>query len=364
MNKDIKREGHTFTVKGYGATGALLGGKKLQEMEVERPIPTRDQLLIEVLYSGVCHSDIHQVNNDWKNTRYPCVPGHEIIGRVIENAVSGSDFKVGEIVGVGCMIDSCQTCASCQSDEEQFCLGDNGPTMTYNGYFGNPSSDFNTFGGYASHVVADKNFVLRVPEGLDIKAAAPILCAGITTYSPLKHYGVKAGDKVGIVGIGGLGHMGVQLAKAMGATVTAITTSEEKRADALELGADEVLLSTDKKAMQAHAMKFNFILITIPYAFDVNPYVNLIAPRGSLVTVGLLGEYEKPLNNMTVAKYARSVGGSIIGGVKETQEVLDFCAEHNVLPEVKMINIKDINETFDKIVKEKARFRYVIDMGL
>jgi uncharacterized zinc-type alcohol dehydrogenase-like protein len=212
--------------------------------------------------------------------------------------------------------------------------------------------------------VADKRFVLQIPDALDLKAAAPILCAGITTYSPLRHYNVKAGDKVGIVGIGGLGHMGVQLAKAMGAEVTAITTSEEKREDALELGADAVLLSTDERAMEEHALQFDFILITIPYAFDVNPYVNLLAPRGSLVTVGLLGEYKQPLNNMTVAKFARSVGGSIIGGVRETQEVLDFCAEHHILPEVKMINIKDINETFDKVVHEKARFRYVIDMSL
>ncbi len=364
MNKEIKREGHTFTVKGYGATGAMIGGKTMKEMDVKRPIPTKDQVLIEVLYSGVCHSDIHQVNNDWMNTRYPCVPGHEIIGRIIETAVSETAFKVGDIVGVGCMIDSCQTCTPCKSNEEQFCQGPHGATMTYNGYFSDPQSDFNTFGGYSTHIVADKRFVLRIPKALDIKAAAPILCAGITTYSPLRDYGVKAGDKVGIVGIGGLGHMGVQLAKAMGAHVTAITTSEEKRAAALELGADAVLLSTDKEAMEEHALKFNFILITIPYAFDVNPYVNLIAPRGSLVTVGLLGEYKKPLNNMTVAKYARSVGGSVIGGVKETQECLDFCAEHNVLPEVKMINIKEINETFDKVVNEKARFRYVIDMSL
>lgn len=364
MNKEIKREGATFTVRGYGASGAMIGGTTMKEMEVTRPIPTRDQLLIEVLYSGVCHSDIHQVNNDWNNTRYPCVPGHEIIGRVVETAVSESDFEVGDIVGVGCMIDSCQTCASCQKEEEQFCLGPHGPTMTYNGYFNDPESDFNTFGGYATHVVADKKFVLRIPDSLDIQAAAPILCAGITTYSPLKHYGVKAGDKVGIVGIGGLGHMGVQLAKAMGAQVTAITTSEEKKEDVLALGADAILLSTDEQAMQEHALAFDFILITIPYAFDVNPYVELIAPRGSLVTVGLLGQYDKPLNNMTVAKYGRSVGGSIIGGVKETQEVLDFCAEHQVLPEVKLINIKDINSIMDKVVNEKARFRYVIDMSL
>lgn len=363
MIKDIIDNGGKFNVKGYGASGNLIGGKTLNEMEVERDYPKEDEALIEVLYCGVCHSDIHQVNNDWHNTKYPCVPGHEVIGRIISLDSANSDFKVGQIVGVGCMIDSCQTCNPCKNNEEQFCLGEHGPTMTYNGYFRDPDSDYNTFGGYASHIVAKKEFLLKIPEGLEISSAAPILCAGITTYSPLKQAGVKKGSNVAIVGIGGLGHMAVQLAKAMGANVTAITTKKEKREEAKQLGADKVIISDDENDMKANAMSFDFILITIPNAFDINTYVPLLAIKGSLVTVGLLGAYEKPLNNMQVAMFNRSVGGSMIGGIKETQEVLDFCAEHGIAPEVQMMKIEDINTAFEKIREEDVRFRYVIDMS-
>ena len=351
-----------MTVKGYGATGSLIGGKTLKPMDIERPAPAEDEVLIEVLYCGVCHSDIHQVANDWKNTIYPCVPGHEIIGRVAGTGSNVTKFAVGDVVGVGCMIDSCMHCKPCQDGEEQFCQGPVGPTMTYNGYFKPDGSGFNTFGGYSTHIIAKEFFVLNIPDGLDLSAAAPILCAGITTYSPLRQWGVKAGDKVGVVGIGGLGHMAVMLAKAMGATVTAITTKEEKRQAALALGADEVLISEDKDAMKAQEITFDFILVTIPDAFDVNPYVCLLNVRGSLVTVGLLGPYKEPTNNMEVAKLGRSVGGSLIGGIAETQEVLDFCATNNILPLVELINIQDINEAFDKIKDEEIRFRYVIDM--
>lgn len=207
------------------------------------------------------------------------MPGHEVIGRITKAGENVTKYKVGDVVGVGCMIDSCQSCKSCESNEEQFCVGEHGPTITYKGYFGDPESDFNTYGGFASHIVSNQNFLIDIPEKLDIKAAAPILCAGITTYSPLNHWGVKKGDHVAIVGIGGLGHMGVQIAKAMGAEVTAITTSKSKKDDALKLGADHVLFSTDEKAMEQNAMKFDFILVTIPTEFEVNPYVNLIAPR-------------------------------------------------------------------------------------
>jgi uncharacterized zinc-type alcohol dehydrogenase-like protein len=354
-----------FTVKGYGATGSLIGGKTLEPMEIGRNNPQADEVLIEVLYCGVCHSDLHQVHNDWKNTIYPCVPGHEVIGRVAEIGSSVSNFKVGQIVGVGCMIDSCMQCKSCQHGDEQLCTGPVRMTMTYNGYF-KPDPDapqFNTFGGYSSHIVAKEHFVLSIPESLPIAAAAPILCAGVTTYGPLKYKGIKAGDKVGIVGIGGLGHMGVKIAKAMGAEVVAITTKEEKRIPALELGADSVLISEDEEAMKAQEVTFDFILITIPYAFDVNPYITLLAPRGSLVTVGLLGPYDKPTNNMEVAGFSRTVEGSIIGSIAETQEVLNFCAEHNILPDVQMIKIQDINTAFEKLKDEEVRFRYVIDMA-
>lgn len=363
MEKSIVNNDHQFSVKGFGASGDLLNGKTLKEMDVVREKPKSDEVLIEVLYCGVCHSDIHQANNDWKNTRYPCVPGHEVIGKIIEAGAEVSGFKKDQIIGVGCMIDSCQTCEPCKNGEEQFCQGEHGATMTYNGYFNDPESDYNTFGGFSSHIVVNKEFLLTIPEKLELSSAAPILCAGVTTYGPLKKAAIKAGSNVAIVGIGGLGHMALQIAKAMGANVTAITTKEEKRQEALKLGADQVLISEDEKEMKAHELAFDFILITIPEAFDINLYVSLLAVKGKLVTVGLLGEYEKPLNNMEVAKYDRFVGGSLIGGIKETQEILDFCAEHGIAPEVEMIKIEEINDAFDKIKSEDVRFRYVIDMA-
>ncbi len=351
------------TYKGYGATGAFIGGKKLEPMEVQRHPPASDEVLISVLYCGVCHSDIHQVNNDWSNTIYPCVPGHEIVGKVVQTGGGVTKYKVGDIVGVGCMIDSCKTCKSCASGEEQYCLGPVGPTMTYNGYFKPDGSDFNTYGGFSTHVIAKESFVLNIPPSLKTSAVAPILCAGVTTYSPLKHWNVKAGDKVGIIGIGGLGHMAVKIARAMGATVTAITRKEEKRGAALALGANDVLIWEDEDAMKLQENTFNFLLCTIPYEFDVNPFVCLLAPRGNMVTVGLLGPYEQPTNNMEVAKFGRSVGGSLIGGIAETQEVLDFCAKYGILPDVEIIDIKDINEAFEKVKDEEVRLRYVIDMA-
>lgn len=358
----IYDETKKFITKAYGASGNIFGGKTLEPIEIERYKPKVDEVLIEILYCGVCHSDIHQVNNDWNNTIYPCVPGHEIIGKVIEAGSGVSKISVNDIVGVGCMIDSCQECKSCQDGEEQFCLGPVAQTMTYNGYFKPDGSDYNTFGGFSTHIVVKDSFVLSIPNSLKYSDAAPILCAGVTTYSPLKHWGVKRGDSVGIIGIGGLGHMGVMIARAMGAKVTAITTKEEKRSLALELGADDVLISEDEDAMKAKETSFDFLLCTIPDSFDITPYVSLLAPRGTIVTVGLLGPYKSPTNNMEVAKFARSVAGSLIGGVAETQEVLDFCAEHNILPQVEMIDIKDINKAFDKIKDEEVRFRYVIDM--
>lgn len=352
-----------FNTKAYGASGKIIIGKILEPIDVEREKPKADEVLIEVLFCGVCHSDIHQVNNDWKNTLYPCVPGHEIIGKIIETGPAVTKLKTGDIVGVGCMIDSCQECRQCKNGDEQFCQGPHGMTMTYNGYWKPDATKYNTFGGYSTHIVANQDFILRIPDGLDISATAPILCAGVTTYSPLKHRGIKTGDKVGIIGIGGLGHMAVMIAKAMGAHVTAITTKQRKINEALELGADAVLTSEDKIAMGAHETAFDFLLCTIPYEFDLNPYISLLAPRGSIVTVGLLGPYKKPTNNMEMAKYSRSAGASIIGSIAETQEVLDFCAQHHILPHVEMINIKDINEIFEKIKNDEARFRYVIDMS-
>ena len=347
--------------KAYGATGSVFNS--LSEMEIERSAPKADEVRIDILYCGVCHSDLHQVRNDWHNTIYPCVPGHEIIGRVSEAGSRVSKFKVGDLVGVGCMVDSCGTCPPCQEKEENYCEGPVGWTATYNGYMKPKNEDFNTFGGYSTNVVVKESFVLRIPAALDIKAAAPILCAGVTTYSPMKHWKVGPGQRVAVVGIGGLGHMAVQIARALGATVTAVTRTTEKQAEAEKLGAHDVLISTDSKAMEAHEMKFDFIIITIPDAFEVNDYVKLLKRDGVITTVGLLGPYKDPLNNMEMAMHRRSISGSIIGGIAETQEVLEFCAEHNILPEVEIIKMQDINEAFEKMKDEEVRFRYVIDMS-
>jgi uncharacterized zinc-type alcohol dehydrogenase-like protein len=271
-------------------------------------------------------------------------------------------FKAGDIVGVGCMVDSCGVCPSCKEKEENYCEGPVSWTATYNGYMKPANEDFNTFGGYSTNIVVKESFVLSIPNSLDIKAAAPILCAGVTTYAPLKHWKVGAGQSVGVVGIGGLGHMAVQIARAMGATVTAITRDKKKQDAAEQLGAHEVLISTDADAMKAHELKFDFILITIPDAFDVNDYVKLAKRNGVITTVGLLGPYKLPINNMEVAMHRRSVSGSIIGSIAETQEVLDFCAEHHIAPEVQMIKMQDINDAYKNMQDEEVRFRYVIDM--
>jgi alcohol dehydrogenase (NADP+) len=351
-----------FNTKAYGATGTPLIGKILEPMMVKRNEPKANEVLIEILYCGVCHSDIHQINNDWKNTLYPCIPGHEIVGRISQTGHKVAKFKRGDLVGVGCMINSCGKCHSCREGEEQFCGGPVGATMTYNGYFEPDGSGFNTFGGFSSHIVANENFVVSIPKKLNVSHAAPILCAGVTTYSPLKHWNVKAGDKVGIVGIGGLGHMAVMIAKAMGAEVTAITTMPEKRSAARKLGAADVLISDNKDAMKARERSFDFMLCTIPESFDVNHYIPLLKARGTLVTVGLLGPYKAPTYNMEVAKLGRSVCGSLIGGIAETQEVLNFCAKHSILPHVEMIDIQNVNDAFEKIKDKEVRFRYVIDM--
>ncbi|OAB31451.1 uncharacterized zinc-type alcohol dehydrogenase-like protein [Flavobacterium fryxellicola] len=358
----VNDEGKKITTKAYGASGSFIGGKTLEKMEIERNLPKSDEVLIEILFCGICHSDIHQVNNDWNNTIYPCVPGHEIIGKIIQTGSGVHNYALHDIVGVGCMIDSCQHCKSCEAGEEQYCLSLVGPTMTYNGYFKADGSGFNTFGGFSSHIVVKENFLVSIPSELEISSAAPIVCAGVTTYSPLKHWGVKAGDTVGIIGIGGLGHMAVMIAKAMGATVTAITTSEDKRDAAMQLGADYVLLSDDAADMTAKECTFDFLLCTIPTSFDINEYINLLSPRGTIITVGLLGPYETATNNMDVAKYGRSIAGSLIGGIAETQEVLAFCATHQILPHVEIIKIQDVNQAFDHIKNQDIRFRYVIDM--
>ncbi|HLX93446.1 MAG TPA: NAD(P)-dependent alcohol dehydrogenase [Puia sp.] len=349
-------------IKAYGASGAFIGGKHLQEMEIERTSPKADEVWINIMYCGVCRSDLHQVDNDWKNTIYPCVPGHEIIGRVQETGSAVTRFRTGDIVGVGSMIDSCGECHSCKSGDEQYCEGPMGFTATCNGYMKPNGSHFNTFGGYSTDIVVKQHFVLSIPKSLDYKRAAPILCAGVTTYSPMKHWAVSKGDRIAVVGLGGLGHMAVMIGKAIEAQVTVITNNEEKRDAGIELGADDILFSDDESMMESASSKFSFILVTIPDPFDINPYVRLLKRDGALVCVGLLGEYKRGTDNNEVAVYRRSIAGSIIGSVAETQEVLEFCAQHNILPETEMISMKNINDAFDKIIKEDVRFRYVIDM--
>lgn len=351
----------SIKTKGYGTKGSILNS--LKRMDFEREAPKDDEVHIDILYCGVCHSDLHQVKNDWGNTVYPCVPGHEIIGKIKAIGSGVTKFKVGDTVGVGCMIDSCGQCKPCKDGEENYCQGPVSWTATYNGYMKPaPGTDFNTFGGYSDNVVVKESFVLKIPNSLDIKAAAPILCAGITTYSPLKHWNIKAGDKVGVAGIGGLGHMAIKLATAMGAEVTALTTDEEKASDAKRFGTKQVIVSTDKEAMKAAEKSLDFLLVTIPDPFDITPYISLMNLDGEIVTVGLLGEYKKPLNNMDMAMSRLTVGGSVIGGIAETQEVLDFCAEHNILPDTKMIQIQDINDAYDEMAKKDVHYRYVIDM--
>ena len=353
----------TSKTKAYGAKASLIDRfSSLSRMDIERIPPKPDEVLIDILYCGVCHSDLHQVRNDWSNTIYPCVPGHEIIGRVVQAGNEVTRFAVGDVVGVGCMIDSCGKCSSCTGGDEQYCEGPVSWTATYNGYMKPNGNGYNTSGGYSTDIVVKESFVLKIPASLDIKAAAPILCAGVTTYSPLRHWQVKEGVNVGIAGLGGLGHMAVMLAKAMGAQVTVLTTQEEKRAAAEQLGAHQVILSDDKEAMTQHELTLDLILVTIPDKFDVNPFVSLLKRDGKLVTVGLLGPYQSPANNMELAMHRRSIAGSLIGSIQETQDVLDFCAEHSILPEIEMIPIQEVNKAYGRMMDEDVRFRFVIDM--
>lgn len=311
---------------------------------------------IDIEYCGVCHSDLHMVNNDWGMSVYPVVPGHEIIGRVSAVGAEVKDFNVGELVGVGCMVDSCRECVPCQEHLEQHC--EKGMVMTYGSP--DPISGGMTHGGYSTQIVVDKDFVLKVSEKLDTKAVAPLLCAGITTYSPLRQWHVKAGDKVGIIGLGGLGHMGVKFAAAMGAQVVMITTSPEKGEDAKRLGANEVLISKDEDQMQAHANSFDFLLDTIPVAHDLNPYLPLLKFGKTLVTVGI---NPVDVNSMGLVFGRKQIAGSLIGGIKETQEMLDFCAEHNIVSDVEMINMQEINKAYERMVKSDVKYRFVINMG-
>ena len=345
----------SINVKAFGTEAK---DKPLKQMTIERREVTPKDIEIDILYCGVCHSDLHTAKNDWGGTVYPAVPGHEIVGKVTKVGSDVTKIKVGDYAAVGCMVDSCQTCSSCEQDLEQYCL--NGFTGTYNGK--DKHLGGHTFGGYSEKVVVDENFVLTVPSNLDLAAAAPLLCAGVTTWSPLRHWNVKEGSKVAVVGLGGLGHMAIKLAKGLGAEVTLFSRSPSKEKDAKELGADTVIISTDETQMKLVRGKFDLIIDTVPYEHDLNPYISTLSINGTLVLVGFIGELDSMLQTPTMIMGRRSIAGSVIGGIKETQEMLDFCGKHNIVSEIEMIDMQNINDAYERMLKSDVRYRIVIDM--
>ena len=318
-----------------------------------------NDVAIEILFCGICHSDLHFARDDWGMTNYPVVPGHEIVGRVIGTGSDVTKYSEGDTVAVGCMVDSCQTCDQCGAGEEQFCR--DGMTMTYGSK--DPHSDGVTHGGFSKHIIVREEFVLKVPDTLDPARAAPLLCAGITTYSPLKACGVKEGSRVAVVGLGGLGHMAVKVASAMGAHVTMISRSADKEKDAADLGADAFLLSSDDSAMEKSAGAFDVIIDTIPVAHDVNDYVALLDVGGEVVIVGQIGPLKNPTNTAPMLFGRKTISGSLIGGIAETQEMLDFCAENEVMSDIEIIRMDEVNTAFERLEKSDVRYRFVIDMA-
>ena len=345
-----------MATKAYGAHS---GTTPLEPMDIERRQPGAHDVAIDIAYCGVCHSDLHQVRSEWDGTLYPCVPGHEIVGTVTAVGGEVSNFKVGDVVGVGCMVGSCQHCDSCNEGLENYCTN-GGFVGTYNG----PSDDApgHTLGGYAQNIVVKDHFVLRISHPVEqLAAVAPLLCAGITTYSPLKHWGAGPGKKVGVVGIGGLGHMGIKIAHALGAHVVAFTTSESKREAAKELGADEVIVSKNADEMKAHAGSFDFILNTVAASHNLDQFTMLLKRDATLCVVGV-PEHPHPSPNVGVLIFQRkAIAGSLIGGIAETQEMLDFCAEHKIVADIEMIPIQKIEEAYDRMQKSDVKYRFVID---
>lgn len=330
----------------------------LKPFEITRRDLQPDDVLIDITHCGICHSDIHSARNEWGRAKYPFVPGHEIVGRVSAVGPKVTKHKVGDLVGVGCLVDACLKCTACHDGDEQYC--EKGSVGTYGGtepVIGGP-----TYGGYSKQIVVRDSFVLKISEKLDPAAAAPLLCAGITSWSPLKHWAVSKGDKVGVIGLGGLGHMGVKFAVALGAEVVMITTSPEKGADARRLGVSDVLVSNNRERMKAHRGSFDFLLNTVPVKHDLNPYLGLLARNGTMVIVGAIEPLEEMHGGLLLAN-RRSCAGSGIGGIAETQEMLDFCAEHNIVCDVEMIDMKDVNPAYDRVVKGDVKYRFVIDMA-
>lgn len=346
----------TSNTKAFGTQAA---DAPLLEMNIARREVGAKDIEIDILYCGVCHSDLHTARNDWGFTSYPAIPGHEIVGRVTSVGSEVTKLKIGDLAGVGCIVDSCNTCDSCKKDLEQYCL--TGFTGTYNA----PDTHLGgmTYGGYSEKVVVDEHFVLKVPTNLDLAAVAPLLCAGVTTWSPLRHWNVTKGSKVAVVGLGGLGHMAIKLAKGLGAEVTLFSRTPDKEKDALDLGADAVIISTDENQMKSVSGKFDLIIDTVPYVHDVNPYVATLGISGTLVLVGYLGGLEPILQTVPMILGRKSIAGSVIGGIAETQEMLDFCGEHNIVSEIEIIKMQDINEAYERMLKSDVRYRFVIDMA-
>jgi len=346
-----------YKAKAYSAASA---SSPLASTSIARRDPTETDVQIEILFCGICHSDLHQVRNEWSGvmpTVYPCVPGHEIVGRVTKVGAGVTKFKAGDLAAVGCMVDSDGTCPACKEGLEQFCPN---MTLTYN--FPDKHLGGVTYGGYSESVVVDERFVLRVPGNLDLAGTAPLLCAGITTYSPMRHWGVTKGQKVGVVGLGGLGHMAVKFAHALGAHTVVFTTSPGKVDDALRLGADEVVISRDANAMQKHAGSFNFILDAVSAEHDINAYLGLLARDGNLTLVGA-PEKPFPVSAFSLLFGRRSLSGSPIGGIAETQEMLDFCGAHGITSDVEVIPMQKVNEAYERLVKADVKYRFSIDMA-
>lgn len=343
-----------YSTKAFATSSA---SAPLGATTIERRNPTASDVQIEIIYCGVCHSDLHFARNEWGFTQYPAVPGHEIVGRVTSIGSGVTKFKVGDTVGVGCLVDSCRTCPDCRQGLEQFC---NGMVMTYGST--DKHLDRPTLGGYAQSIVVTEDFVLRIPTNLNLAAVAPLLCAGITTYSPMRRWKVGPGQKVGIVGLGGLGHMGVKFARAFGAHVVLFTTSPGKTEDAKRLGAHEVVVSKDEAQMAAHAGSFDFILDAVSATHDINVYLNLLKRDGNIVLVGA-PEKPIPVAAFPLLMRRRSLSGSLIGGLPETQEMLDFCAQHNITSEIEMIRMDQINDAYERMLKSDVKYRFVIDMA-
>ena len=347
----------TKTAKAWAAQAAT---EPLAPFAIRRREPLPSDVVIEILYCGVCHSDLHQVRNEWKNSVYPVVPGHEIVGRIVNTGSGVTKFQKGDLAAVGCMVDSCRQCSACQKGLEQYC--EEFPTFTYNGIDRHSGDGSPTFGGYSETIVVDEAFTLKLSPDVDLAATAPLLCAGITTYSPLRHWNVGPGQKVGIVGLGGLGHMGVKFARAFGAHVVLFTTSPSKVEDGMRLGAHEVVISKDENEMQKHTRTFDFILDAVSANHDINAYISLLKLDGTLTLVGA-PEDPLPVVPFNLMLPRRSFAGSGIGGIKETQEMLDFCAQHNIVSEIEMIGIQQINDAYERLLKGDVKYRFVIDMA-